>query len=168
MTDNQQNAANSGQGQQNAMTLLVNAQYVKDLSFESPHAPQIFAEPPSTDPAKEPRVDISVNVGSQQLADNVFEVVLRLKTESKTGERSTFICELAYAGVFTLGGKLPEPQLRQTLMVECPRLLFPFARAIIADAVREGGFPPLLLLPIDFAEMLRQNEMAQMRPAANA
>jgi preprotein translocase subunit SecB len=145
--------------------LAVNAQYVKDMSFESPFAPQIFAQQP---PGVEPRVEINVNVQSQAVGENVFEVVLRLKTESRIGDKTGFICELAYAGIFTLPAKLPEPQLRMALMVECPRLLFPFARAIIADAVREGGFPPLLLLPIDFAEMLRQNELAQTKPAASA
>ncbi|MBI1272988.1 MAG: protein-export chaperone SecB [Alphaproteobacteria bacterium] len=158
MNDTPAGAAGSNVPQQ----MTVNAQYMKDFSFESPSAPRIFGEQPNA----EPRVEVNVNVTSQPLAENVYEVALRLKTESKIGDKTAFICDLTYACIATMPA-MAEPQLRAALMVECPRLLFPFARAIIADAVREGGFPPLMLAPVDFAGMLRQNE-AQARSAANA
>ncbi|NBX74673.1 MAG: protein-export chaperone SecB [Alphaproteobacteria bacterium] len=137
--------------------ITVNAQYVKDLSFESPLVPHLFAEPPKA----EPRVDVAVNVQSIPLNDQgVYEVTLRLKAENKVADRTVFICELAYAGVFTLP-KLPEAQVKALLMVDCPALLFPFARSIVAATTQDGGFPPLLMAPINFSDMLKQNEATE-------
>ena len=137
--------------------LTVNAQYVKDLSFEVPNAPEIF----STLRAQ-PNVNINLDVQARRLNDgqDVFEVTLQIKAEAMevqaegaAGEsKPVFIAELAFCGVFTLAG-VPENSIEPLLLVECPRLLFPYARNILADVTRDGGFPPVLLQPIDFVAL---------------
>lgn len=129
----------------------INAQYVKDFSFENPNAPQIFA--PSN---AQPQLNIGVNVQARPMADGVYEVLLMIKLEAQLDGKTAFISELAYGGVFTIPA-LPEDQLKFFLFVEAPRQLFPFARNIIATAVRDGGFPQLLLNPIDFAGLYQAN-----------
>lgn len=129
--------------------LQVNAQYIKDLSFEVPGAPAIYGELAS----QAPEISVRVDLGAEALQKNVFEVVLQLSVEAKIKDRTAFIAELSYGGVFTLN--LPEEHLQPVLLIECPRLLFPFARNIIADATRDGGFPPMMLQPIDFVSLYR-------------
>lgn len=142
--------------------LVINMQYVKDFSFENPNAPQSLV-------AGQPQVELQVNVGARGLAENVFEVTLSLTATAKHDEQTAFITELVYAGVFTLTG-VPEEHVHPMLMIECPRLLFPFARNIMADATREGGFPPLFLQPLDFIDLYRRQVAAggEQQPPANA
>ena len=125
----------------------VHAQYVKDLSFENPEAPNNLTN--QTDP---PNIEVSVDVGARNLTSRQFEVELRITANAKTGDTKAFVVEVLYAGVFTLHNTAQE-KLKQVCLIECPRLLFPFARRIVADATRDGGFPPLLLEPIDFAAL---------------
>lgn len=141
----------------------VNVQYVKDLSFENPNAPQSLVA------GKEPpQVSVQVNVAARGLTQDVFEVVLSVTGKATHGADTAFIVEVAYGGVFTLQN-VPEEHVRPLLLIECPRFLFPFARAIIADATREGGFPPLMIQPIDFVELYRrQSQLAETTPVANA
>lgn len=147
-------AAGNGNGHHrpHAAGIAVNAQYVRDLSFENPNAPAIFMPGQGGDP----RLEVEVNVQTRIMGDRLHEVLLTLKATSKFGEQTGFIAELAYAGLFTLP-PVSEQELRNLLLVECPNQLFPFARAILSDMVRDGNFPPLLLAPIDFAGMIRQN-----------
>jgi len=147
--------------------LTVNIQYVKDLSFEVPGAPEIY-----TTLRSQPNVNINLDVQARRIQDgqDVFEVTLQIKAEatepqSQAGNgqaadaRPVFIAELSYSGVFTLSG-VPENTVEPLLLVECPRLLFPYARNILADVTRDGGFPPVLLQPIDFVS-LWQSRRAQ-------
>jgi preprotein translocase subunit SecB len=142
--------------------LVVNVQYIKDLSFEVPNAPEIYATLRS-----QPNVQINLDVQARALQDgqNVYEVVLAVKADAREavqngGEgRPVFIAELQYAGVFTLNG-IPAEQVEPLLLIECPRLLFPFARAILSDVTREGGFPPVLLQPIDFVGLWQSRRQA--------
>lgn len=129
--------------------MLVNAQYVKDLSFENPNAPQSLSQ------QGEPNVQIAIDVNANQVAEKAFEVTLTLRAEGTAGETSLFIVEIVYAGIFSIGD-VPEEYLAPLVYIEAPRQLFPFARAIIADAVRDGGFPPLLVQPIDFVQLYQQ------------
>ncbi|BAE53348.1 protein-export chaperone SecB [Paramagnetospirillum magneticum] len=129
--------------------LQVNMQYIKDLSFEIPGAPHSFIEMQG----KNPEIPIHVDVNVGNVGANAYEVVLHLKIEALLDGKALFILELAYAGVFTLN--LPEEQIHPVLLIECPRLLFPFARNIVADMTRDGGLPPLLLQPLDFVELYR-------------
>ncbi|MFT8244038.1 protein-export chaperone SecB [Roseomonas sp. BN140053] len=143
--------AANGNGAANAAPqgpLVVNLQYVKDLSFEVPGAPDVF-----TSLREQPRIDIALDVQARPLQEggNVFEVALQIRCDAKAGETTAFIAELVYCGIFTVN--VPPESLEPVLLVECPRLLFPFARNILADATREGGFMPVLLTPIDFVAL---------------
>lgn len=123
------------------------AQYVKDLSFENPNAPRSLG--PQETP---PNISIQVNVNAKPMGPGEFEVELMLEGKAGEGEGLLFSFDLNFAGVFHLEN-IPENHVHQVLMIECPRLLFPFARAVLANAVRDGGFPPFLLQPIDFAQL---------------
>ena len=122
------------------------AQYVKDLSFENPNAPRSFQS------STQPQIEMNVNVNARKAGDDVFEVELKIEATAKTDDATAFIVELVYAGLFGLRN-VPEEALEPFLLVEAPRLLFPFARRIVSDATRDGGFPPLMLEPIDFAAL---------------
>ena len=134
-------------------SIQINAQYIKDLSFESPRAPMVLQE------QAQPAIEVSVDVKAHRLAEKSFEVVLSASADAKTDSGQVFLVELTYAGVFTLDG-VNEQQVAPILLVECPRLLFPFARAIIADATRDGCFPPLMIQPVDFARLFAENQTA--------
>ena len=138
--------------------LNVLAQYIKDLSFENPNAPQSLA--PQGQP---PQINIQINVGANALADTEFEVTLTIEGKAESGTQVMFSFELVYGGVFRLVN-VPQEHLSPMLLIECPRLLFPFAREIVANSVRDGGFPPLMLDPVDFVALYRQR-MAQAQPA---
>jgi preprotein translocase subunit SecB len=142
--------------------ITINGQYIKDLSFEAPTAPGIFGLMQE----QEPKIDVNIDVNVQPMQEDVFEVVLHVKADCKVGETVAFIVELAYGGLFTL--KVPPEHLQPVLLVECPRLLFPYVRYIISDATRDGGFPPLLLGPVDFVAMYqKQLQDQQAAPAAD-
>lgn len=152
--------------------LVVNIQYVKDLSFEVPGAPAIF-----TTLRAQPHVNLNLDVQARRVAEggNAYEVTLMIRAEAtdpstqgngQTPATVVFIAELTYAGVFTLTG-LPDNAIEPVLLVECPRILFPFARNILADVTRDGGFPPVLLQPIDFVQLWQSRRAQQTAtPAA--
>jgi len=137
--------------------LHVVAQYIKDFSFENPNAPQ------SLSPGAQPQIGIQINVGAKPLAANDFEVTLKLDGKAETNGQLLFRFELEFAGIFRLQN-IPQESLNLMVLIECPRLLFPFAREIIATTVRNGGFPPLLLEPVDFVGLYRQR-MSEMQVA---
>ncbi|AVA19696.1 protein-export chaperone SecB [Rhizobium sp. LEGMi198b] len=140
---------NSGNGAASP-SLSILAQYTKDLSFENPGAPRSLQARENA-----PDININVNVNANPLSESDFDVVLTLNAEAKDGERVLFHTELVYGGVFRVTG-FPQEHMLPLLFIECPRLLFPFARQIIADVTRNGGFPPLMIDPIDFAQMFTQ------------
>ena len=143
------------QPEQAAPPIIVNAQYTKDLSFEAPTAPGIFAAMQQEDPD----VKIGVNVDFSEFDDNIFEVVLKVEATCTVSDETAFVLELEYGGLFTVN---VEDEVRgAVLLIECPRILFPFARNILADVSRDGGFPPLMLGPLDFAGMYQQQLAAQ-------
>ena len=137
--------------------LAINSQYIKDLSFEAPNGVQALLALQKTQPNI--TINLDVQVTPVQDPANVFEVVLHKKAECKIGETVGFIAELAYAGAFTVS--VPKEHLQPVLLIECPRLLFPFARNILADVTRDGGYPPLMLGLVDFAG-LYQARMAEL------
>jgi preprotein translocase subunit SecB len=136
--------------------LLILAQYVRDLSFENPNAPASIA-PPQNPADAQPNVQVNVDVGARQLGDINYEVTLTITAKAQRGADTLFMVELAYCGLFALAN-VPREHVQPLLLVECPRLIFPFARAIVADATRDGGFPPLMINPIDFAQMAMRNQ----------
>ena len=132
--------------------LIVNAQYIKDFSFENPRAPQSLVQPTT-----QPSVDINVDVKAQNLGPEVFEVILTINVSARAQDEPVFLVELAYGTVVTVKNA-PAEILAQLILVETPRIAFPFARAIIENATRDGGFPPLMINPIDFAELLHRQQ----------
>jgi len=151
--------ATNGNGSGKSPSLNVLAQYVKDLSFESPGAPNSLR---GRDNA--PGINIGVNVSANPLSDKEFDVNLSLNAKAAAEKDVLFNVELVYGGVFRIEN-FPQEHMLPLLFIECPRLLFPFARQIIADATRNGGFPPLMLDPIDFAQMFQQ-KLAEDQAAA--
>ena len=150
---------NGGPAEAPAPQLSVLAQYVKDFSFENPNAPQ------SLMPGQQPQIGIQINVDARPLADSDVEVSLRLEGKAEHQGNIMFAFELTFAGVFRIQN-VPQESLNAIVLIECPRLLFPFAREIVANAVRNGGFPPLLLDPFDFVALYRQR-MEQSQGAQN-
>jgi len=146
-----------------AMTVL--AQFIRDFSFENPRAPN------SLRVEARPEVDLGVEMSAKGRSDGLFEVDLKLSVKAATPEGPMFAVELVYGGLFQLGN-IPEELVEPTLLVECPRYLFPFARRIVADASSDGGFsPPFFIDPIDFASLYMQqktNVLSQQQPAGQA
>jgi preprotein translocase subunit SecB len=134
------------------------AQYVKDLSFENPNAPAVYQW------QSQPQMDVQFNIGTQLVGDEIHEVVLKIEIKAQATEGVAFRLELLYGGLFALRN-VPEEQVQPFLLAEAPRLLFPFARRLIADASLDGGFPPLLLDPIDFAGLYMQSAAQQQAEA---
>lgn len=146
-------AAAPQQGAQPSMRIL--GQYLKDLSFENPNAPQSLS-PQQT----QPDINIAVNVNARNLTPTDFEVELHLDAKATNQGKVVFAAELLYAGAFRLEN-FPPNLLHPAVLIECPRMLFPFARQVLADATRNGGFPPLMLDPIDFAGMYQKRMQQQ-------
>lgn len=153
-------APDENQTQAQPAGIHVLAQYVKDISFENPGAPQSLR---ATDAV--PKLDVNVNVNARPQSQSDFEIELKLDAKAMRGEETLFIVEVTYAGVFQIRN-VPQEHVHPLLLIECPRLLFPFARQIVADATRQGGFPPLLIDPVDFAALYRQRvaQAAQQKP----
>ncbi len=163
MTDTPETVAN---GADNQPQIGLIAQYVKDLSFENPNSPAVYQW------QEQPQIDVNFNISNNQVADDVFEVGLKVTAKAASDAGTAFAVELVFAGLFGIRN-VPEEQIRPFLYAEAPRLLFPFARRILADAVQDGGFPPLLLDPIDFGSLYLQQQAqidaaAQGAPAGNA
>lgn len=151
---------NGAQEEQMAPSMNILAQYVKDLSFENPHAPNSLRPR-----EKAPEISININVNPTPLSETDFEVELKLDAKAVDGDEVLFNVELVYAGLFRLAG-IPQEALQAAVLIECPRLLFPFARQIMAEATRNGSFPPLMIDPVDFAALFRQR--MEQQQAANA
>jgi len=141
--------------------LTVLAQYIKDLSFENPGAPQSLQGP-----GQNPQLKVGVNVHAQAKADEAYEVSLNLEVHAKSDSGVIYNVELVYGGLFQLRN-IPENVIQPVLFVDCPAILFPFMRRVLADVVRDGGFPPLMLDPIDFGRLYAQN-LAKGEPMGEA
>ncbi len=145
--------AGSTQGAQDVRPQLgIQTQYVKDLSFENPTGANRSAEA-----ERSPQITINVQVEARRQSETEFEVVLQITAHAQHEGKPVFLVELSYAGLFTFIG-IPQDAMQPALLIECPRLLFPFARRIVADVTRDGGFPPLLLAPIDFMALYRNRQ----------
>jgi preprotein translocase subunit SecB len=152
---------NGGEMQSQPPQIAVLAQYIKDLSFENPHAPRSMA------PTQEqPSISVQVKVEAAPLSQTDVEVALRFEGKAESAGTVLFMFDLVFAGVFRIQN-VPQENIQPLVMIECPRLLFPFAREIIATSVRNGGFPPLLLDPVDFVGLYHQR-MMQEQPAPGA
>lgn len=156
----QPNETTNGNGAQGeapaAPQINVLGQFIKDLSFENPNAPQSFLNKNE----KAPPLNIQINVNAKPISDAEFMVELILEAKAGEDKELLFNVELTYAGVFRVQN-VPQDQLHPMVMIECPRLLFPFARQILAEATQQGGFPPLMLDPIDFVGLYQQRMAAE-------
>ena len=152
-TPNENSAAENA-----APGLQIMVQYVRDLSFENPGAPN-FAD-------MQPEINVNANVGARKLSDTDYEVGLKFRVEAKNDDNVQFIAELEYCGVFSLIN-IPESDTKPVLLIEAPRQLFPFARRVLADSTRDGGYPPIMLDPIDFMALYQQNEAGGVSDGAS-
>ena len=160
MTTNGGETPSSGQPLPAQLNVIV--QYVKDFSFENPNAPR-----PMVEPTPQPSINVQINVNPRQMSGTDFEVELKIEGKAEAAGMTLFALDLAYGGLFRLLN-IPQEQIGAVVMIECPRILFPFAREIIAAATMHGGFPPLLLDPVDFAALYQQRMAAQAQAAPTA
>ena len=154
LTDLNPDPAAGANGVDNRPAVSLINQYVKDLSVENPNAPASYQS------AEQPRVDVQVNIAANQISDEVHEVELKMTTRADSDKGNLYLIELAYCGLVGMRN-VPDDHAHAFLFAEAPRLLFPFARAIISDAVRDAGFPPLMLDPMDFGALYQQQLQAR-------
>ena len=136
------------------VSLMINGQYTKDLSFEAPNAPDVFPLLQNEIPSIEVNIDVEAN----PKGDKIYEVALKVRAEAQIQEQLVYLCEVIYAGLFTVN--VAKEQIGPVLLIECPLIIFPFLRRIVADLTGDGGFAPLMLAPIDFASLYQQRMLA--------
>ncbi len=139
--------------------LVITGQYVRDLSFEAPNAPEVF----SLLQNEMPNIPISIDLNAEPKGGNNYEVLLHVRAEATVGDTLAYIAEIAYAGLFQIN--VPQEHLGPVLMIDCPLILFPFLRKIVADLTSDGGFAPLMMAPVDFAALFQQ-KMAEQEAAS--
>ena len=160
MADQDSSNPHNGSGPEGAPQIAVLTQYIKDMSVESPNSPAVFQG------QAQPQVEVQFNINVNNVTDEVHEVILKINVAAKSDQGTHFLIDLSYAGLFGLRN-LPEDAIGPFLLIEAPRLLFPFARQVVADAVQQTGFPPLLLEPIDFnAAYIQQYNALQAQEGA--
>jgi len=137
------------------------SQYVKDLSFENPNSPAVYQW------QSQPQIEVSFNIGANTVGEDIHEVALKIEVTATADGNTAFAVELLYAGLFGIRNLVPE-QMQPFLLAEAPRLLFPFARRVVADAIRDGGFPPLVLDPIDFGSLYMERAAQVQAEASGA
>jgi preprotein translocase subunit SecB len=140
--------------------ITIHTQYVKDLSFENPNSPGIYVNM-----REAPGAQVSIDVQAGRLQENTFEVVLNAEVRATLQEHTAFVIELKYGALVTLTGEISDQERETVLLIEVPRHLFPFARNVISDCTREGGFPPLLINPVDFTRLYREQKQRQAQAA---
>ena len=148
--------------QNSAPRFTVRGQYIKDLSFESPEAPASLM--PKKAP---PKISVNIDLGAQKLNDNLYESAIKATIKAQSEETTLFVVELEYAGLFELAN-IPEERIEPMLFIDCPFVIFPFARRVIADTVRDGGFPPLMLEPVDFHQLYARRKAADQKQGEKA
>lgn len=136
-----------------AKRVTINGQYIKDLSFENPQAPKsLFAL------KERPQIDIAVDLKATKMQEHVFEVAIKITSKALSNDILLFLVEVAYAGIFTLSDAVKDNEEERVLLIDCAQVLFPFLRRIVADVTRDGGFPPLMLDPIDFEGLFEERK----------
>lgn len=161
MADDKVETPAAGAAEQPQPKLMLHTQFLQDLSFENPQGAKGFSKAE----AMKPNVKVSLNLDSRKLGETLYEVALKISAHATTNDEPSFVIEVDYRGVFSLTG-IEANLVPQVLMIEGPRTLFPFARRIVADSVRDGGFPPLMLEPVDFVSLYRQQANQRQAEAA--
>lgn len=162
-----QAAQNQGTENKQEAPIVIHGQYVKDLSFESPRAPAVLASM-----RQSPQLDIQMHVNArpiqQEQQKRLYEVMLKIRASAKHEEQAAFMIELDYGALITLGSMIPEDRIEPVLLIDVATMIFPFARRIVADITREGGFPPVLINPVDFVNLYRQRKAQEQQAQAEA
>jgi preprotein translocase subunit SecB len=161
MSDETPQGGGGNGDQQQRASITINGQYVKDLSFEAPNTPQVFA----TLQNEQPSIQVDIDVQAEPKAEGLFEVALKVRAEARAKDQLVYLLELEYGGLFTV--RVPEQRLGPVLLIECPLILFPFLRRIVADVTGDGGFAPLMLSPIDFAQLYNQRILQMQAERGN-
>jgi preprotein translocase subunit SecB len=143
----------------NSGSLVINAQYIKDLSFENPKAPYTFVH------NEKPEIDVSIDIGAINMQDETYEVVLGIQVKSIIANEVQFLIDLKYAGVFSL--EKEEEDKERVIFVQCPTIIFPYARKVISDLTSDGGYLPLFISPIDFHTLYMDNKSKDMKEKLN-
>jgi len=130
-------------------------QYIKDLSFEVPNSPEIFLTPQD-----KPNIEISINIDAKKIAEELFEITLKICADASSAKKRSFLCEVSYSGIFSIQEPAEEEDLERILLIYCPNILFPFVRRIIANNTVDGGFPPLMIDLIDFTDLYEKRRKA--------
>ncbi|RST69810.1 protein-export chaperone SecB [Candidatus Aquarickettsia rohweri] len=133
-------------------SVLVNAQYIKDLSFENPKAPYSLLG------SEKPEVDVSIDIGAHNIQEETYEVVLEIQVKSVVKEDVQYLIDLKYAGVFTLDKGMNNEEREKVIFIQCPTIIFPYARRVISDISRDGGYLPLYISPVDFMTLYNNNK----------
>jgi len=141
----------------------IQIQYIKDLSFENPNAPEVYVALSRS----QPEISINIDVSTQHLTERTYEIVLSLQVGAKVEEKSAFLVDLHYAALMDVHQDVPEAEIQPLLLKEGPRFIFPFARSVVADITREGGFPPLSINPLDFDRFYERNKKANGQGETN-
>ena len=134
--------------------LVLHTQYIKDLSFENPNAPRVFAMLQQ----QAPRMEVAIDLSASRLQERIYEVSLKLSAHPTADNKSVFVVELDYCGLVSIGETVQQEDIEPLLFIEAPSMIFPFARRIMADVTRDGGFPPLLINPLNFTELFQQRD----------
>ncbi len=137
------------------------SQYIKDLSFEVPNAPQIFLKS-----GGKPDIELSIDIDAQKLGDELYEVSLKVNADAKVEGQRTFLCEIVYGATFSISEKDSET-LEQILLIYCPNIIFPFLRRIVSNLTTDSNFPPLMLDPINFADLYHRRQLANQSQAVS-
>lgn len=135
--------------------LTIRGQYIKDLSFEAPKGPFTL-----NDLKEPPKMDVNVDLEGKKVGDELYEMVLKISVEAAAPDEKLFVTELAYGGIFQMQN-VPENRVQAMLFIDCPFIIFPFARRVLADVTRDGGFPPLMLEPIDFHGLFTKRQQEE-------
>jgi len=138
-------------------SVIINAQYTKDLSFENPKSPYSLMQ------TEQPKIEVGMSVDAQHINENMFEVVINTRVAAMSKEEIVFILELQYAGLFVV----EHEQKEVVLFVHCPGILFPYVRRIVSDIISDGGYPPLMLTPVDFMGIYRQRQESSDKPGTS-
>ena len=149
--------ANGQHSPSSASPLSIHGQYVKDFSFENPNPLAVFG---AENQDKQPQIAIDIQVKAEPIAEKAYEIVLSVRADAKRDEQQLFLTELSYAGLVSLGD-VPQEHVGPLLMIHCPTLFFPFVRQLIAEATRNGGYPPLMLEPVDFSHLYEEQQKAE-------
>lgn len=157
MTDAAPETAMNGPAGSEAPGIRIFTQFIRDFSFENPHAPDVLQPQPGQ---TQPQIELGVELNARGRQDGLFEVDLKLNVGAQRESQTVFQLELVYGGLFQITG-VPEDSLEQVLLIECPRFLFPYARRLVGDVTADGGFPPLLLDPIDFGAVYAARKAAE-------